>query len=431
MPAPSFPVQVLLGVYLGLLTGIIPALVAWGLGFTFKYFTGVTIPGFGVVVLALAIAGVNGGLLALTDESVASSANETALLVGIVVILMLSLYAHAKGDAMGASVPKRLSLRALTERTISTDVVELVGGRGQVRVTVAGEVADMEGYPSLPTDLRASIGEFADTFPAELPVVELESRVTARLRTEFDLADATVRLDERGRATVAAAPPVGSVSKRVPPGKRAVSFSGLVPTGMARGEAVTVVTDGGEYRGSVVAARSSPEGDTSAAAGHRVNGSRSDGVGDGTPATDGGTDDGETGTAPSGSPPASPTTTGGVGRVTVALDRQSATAVLRSEPRRLIVRSRGTRREFELVSVLRRAGDQFRRLTVGEGSVLDGSSLGEASVRDTYGVAVLATRRNGGWTVAPDGDARLDAGSDLIVVGPPARLAEFTTEVAG
>ena len=419
MPATSFPVQVLLGVYLGLLTGIIPALVAWGLGFLFKYFTGVTIPGFGVVVLALAIAGVNGGLVALVDPNIANSVNETALLVGIIVIVMLSLYAHAKGDAMGASMPKRLTLRKLTERTISTDVIELVGGKGQVRVTVSGDVADLEGYPALPADLRASIREFSGTFPADLPLVELESLVTARLRTEFDLSDVTVRLDEQGRATVAAAPPVGSVSKRVPTGKRAVSLSGLVPTGLARGDEVTVVTDGGEYEGIVVAASSAADSSGASEA--------AESTPDPDAATDGGTEEGD---ASAPTPAAtSPTTAGGVGRVTVALDRPDATAALGSELRRLVVRSRGTRREFELVSLLRRAGRRFRRLTVREGSALDGRSLREATVRDEYGVAVLAVRGTGGWSVAPSGRVRPVAGDDLIVVGTYDDLSRFVEEV--
>ena len=49
-----------MGIYLGLLVGVIPALVSWALGFSFKYFTGITVPGFGVVVLAIALAGVSG-----------------------------------------------------------------------------------------------------------------------------------------------------------------------------------------------------------------------------------------------------------------------------------------------------------------------------------------------------------------------------------
>ncbi|MFT4891740.1 MAG: hypothetical protein ACI9YT_002675 [Halobacteriales archaeon] len=69
----ALPIEVLYGIYPGLLTGIIPALVAGGLGFAFRYVTGVTLPGLGVVALAVAIAGVNGGLLGLLEEDVASS----------------------------------------------------------------------------------------------------------------------------------------------------------------------------------------------------------------------------------------------------------------------------------------------------------------------------------------------------------------------
>ena len=69
----ALPIEVLYGIYLGLLTGIIPAFVAGGLGFVFRYVTGVTLPGLGVVALAVAIAGINGGLLGLLEEDVASS----------------------------------------------------------------------------------------------------------------------------------------------------------------------------------------------------------------------------------------------------------------------------------------------------------------------------------------------------------------------
>ncbi|MUV61615.1 potassium transporter TrkA, partial [Halobacterium sp. CBA1126] len=48
----STPVQALHGIYLGLLAGVIPALVSFGFGFLFRYVTGLTVPAFGVVVLA-------------------------------------------------------------------------------------------------------------------------------------------------------------------------------------------------------------------------------------------------------------------------------------------------------------------------------------------------------------------------------------------
>jgi len=253
----ALPVEILFGVYLGVITGIVPALVSGVLGFVFKYVTDVTIPALGVIALALAIAGVNGGLLALNDQTIRSSENSIALVTAILVILMLSLYAHAQGDKLGGSVPKRISLRRLRDRTLSADVVELVGGRGRVEVEVTGEVSDIEGYPPLPANIRAAVANASRTFPADLPLSELESRFTEQLMTEYDLADAAVRIDERARATVAAAPPIGGLSKRVPSGKRAVSVSALVPAGIARGDVVRVITPDRSVDGTVLGARSS------------------------------------------------------------------------------------------------------------------------------------------------------------------------------
>jgi hypothetical protein len=367
------------------------------LGFVFKYVTNVTIPGLGVVVLSLAIAGANGGLMALNDPTILGSGER--FIVAIVVVMMLSLYAHSQGDKLGASVPKRLNLRKLTQRTLNTDVVELVGGRGEVRVTVSGEVGDMEGYPALPADLRASIREGEWAFPADVPIVELETRLADRLRSEFDLADVSVRLDENARATVSAAPPIGALSKRVPAGKRAVSVTALLPTGLAAGDEADVVVDGRTVSGTVLSAKST---------------TKSDGA---KPATDGGIDT---------RPAATQAVTGGEGRVTLTVSRPDAEVLLgASAADRLVVNSRGVRREFELVSLLRRGGRRFRGLTVREGGLLDGITLGEASVRDSYDVAVLAVRHDGTWRIAPRGTQSVAAGDSLIVVGTRESLTAF------
>jgi hypothetical protein len=422
----SLPVEIVFGVYLGVITGIVPALVAGTLGFVFKYVTDVTIPGLGVVVLSLAIAGVNGGLLALNDETIRSSERAPAILTAIVVVLMISLYAHAQGDKLGASVPKRISLKQLRDRTLSTDVIELVGGRGRVSVEVAGEVNDMEGYPPLPADTRAAILDGDWTFPADLPLAELESRFAERLRTELDLADVAVRIDEQARATVSAAPPTGALSKRVPAGKRAVSVSALVPTGIARGDVVRVITPDLDVEGAVIAARSSGKAEPGAAAA-----AESDAPGGEGAAPNSGdnarTDGGEAEVA---APPAAtaPTTTGGEGRVTLALGRSEATALLRADRGRVLVLSRGTRREYELTALLRRAGKRFRKVSVVAGGPLDGHTIGEAEVREAYDVAVLAARHDT-WRVAPDGSQPLSAGDDLFVVGSRDALDRFA-EVA-
>ena len=397
------PVEILFGIYLGVLTGMFPALVSWGLGFLFKYVTGVSIPAFGVVVLALALAGINGGLLALNDPAVLQSG--TRVVVALIVVLMLALYAHAKGDAMGSTVPKRLSLKNIRERTLSSEVVELVGSRGEVRIDVVGEIIDMEGYPPLSEGLRSEIRDGDWRLPADLPLSELEARFSDRLRTELDLADVSVSIDERGRATVIAAPPLSGISKRVPAGKRAVSVEALVPTGLARGDEVVVLAGETEVRGSVIAAKSSLKSNEKLK-------------------TDGGTED----VLPA--PPVAPTTTGGDGRITVAVARSKASALLGVSRAKVVVRARGTRREFELISMLRRAGKRFRKLSVKSTGDQSEEPIRNSTVREAYGVAVLAIKRPDGWVVAPHGDAELRVGDELFAVGTRETLNEFEGVIA-
>lgn len=406
----AFPVEVLLGIYLGLLTGIIPAVVSWGLGFIFKYVTGISIPALAVVVLSLAIAGANGGLLALNDPTVRQAPNSVMLTTAIIVILMVSLYTHALGDRMGQQLPRHLSLRRLRERTLSADVVERVGGRRQVRVAVAGEVEDLEGYPPLSPELRETLRAEEWTLPADLPLSELERRIEDTLRTDHDLAEASVDVDERGRATVAAAPPTSGVSKRVPAGQRAVSVRGLVPTGLARGDAVTVHLPDGPVAGTVVSAQSALGGESAAPAPPSANE--------------------EAPAAESAGRPRAQTTEGGEGRVTLAVAAAAAERLLAVERAPLVVTSRGTRREFELISVLRRAGKRFRKLVVGAGADIAGSTIGEAAIQDTHGVAVLAIRRPDGWTLAPRGATAIAAGDELFVAGTPDAIGRFREVIA-
>ncbi|MFC7141200.1 potassium channel family protein [Halosimplex aquaticum] len=413
----AFPVEILFGIYLGILTGIIPGLVAWSLGFLFKYFTGVTIPGFGVVVLAVALAGVNGGLLALADPTITQNANAVTITTAIMVVLMISLYAHNRGDTMGATFPKRLSLKQLRERTLAADVRGALAGRDEARIRIVGEVADMEGYPPLADDLRAEIRDSEWTFPADLRITELEARLAERLKTEYDLGDAAVTVDERGRASVVAAPPFSGLSKRVPDGKRAVSVNALVPTGVARNDEVTLITPDAQVRGTVVSAKTRKP-TTESVPEPASKGADEDDDADGE----------EEDAAPQ--PVRAPTTTGGEGRITVAVTRTDAEPLLKADRARVVVESRGVRREYELVSLLRRAGRRFQRVTVGPGGPLDGATVGTANVRETYGVAVMAVRGASGWVVAPRGSATISAGDEVFAVGTREQLDAFREAVA-
>jgi Uncharacterized conserved protein len=278
-------------------------------------------------------------------------------------------------------------------------------------------VSDVEGYPGLPADPRASIRATTYAFPADLPLADLKRRVTERLRQAFDLAAVRVDLDDRGRATVAAAPPVGAVSKRVENGERAVSLATLLPTGVVRGDTVTVVADGEQFEGRVVAAHSSDESSPAATPAPPSAGD---------PRADGGDLPAAPGLA---STPTAPTTTGGEGRITVAVSADRAPALLEHAPTAVAVRPRESSREYELVSLLRRAGNGFERVTVREGGPLDDVTIAAADVRTQHGVTVLAVRTGEEWRLGPDDDTVLSAGDELYAAGRHDALAAFTEAV--
>jgi K+/H+ antiporter YhaU regulatory subunit KhtT len=89
------------------------------------------------------------------------------------------------------------------------------------------------------------------------------------------------------------------------------------------------------------------------------------------------------------------------------------------------VLARGTRREYELLSLLKRTGRRFRKLTLGQASALAETTIGDAAIRDTYGVAILAVRQGDGWTLAPRGDVVLHPNDELFVVGTREDLDRF------
>lgn len=395
----SLVVDVLLGIYLGLLAGIVPALIAGFLGFLFKYITGVSIPAFAVIVMAAATAGVNGGLMGLLDDQVTRS---PAFIVAILVVLMLAIYAHSQGDKLGAELPKRFSLRKLRAQTLSADVIQFVGGIGEVTIQPTA-VMDLEGYPSLSEELREELHGRTWTFPADLPLRELETRLEDRLKTEYQLADVTVAIDDQGQARINAAPPLSGLSRIVPAGHRAVSLSTVLPTGLARGDKVTIRTEKLTTEGTVVSAHTNGSSDTAGDGDDRAR---------------------------------RPTTTGGEGRITLSVAKTDAEQLLHAERGQIVVNSRGSRREFELLSLLRQAGKRFEKVTIKRGSSLTASPTSSPKLREEYGIGILAIRRgerdSAGltrWEFSPQGLLNLTAGDEMFVIGTRQTLDQFRTQL--
>ncbi|MCU4754008.1 TrkA C-terminal domain-containing protein [Halobacteria archaeon AArc-curdl1] len=399
--------EILVGIYLGLLAAIFPSFVAFLIGFVFKYFTSVTVPGLGVVALGGALAGVSGGLMGLIDPTLAESWTG---ITAVLVILMACLWAHSQGDKLGEATPRHLTLKTLREARLSTDIADRVDSFGQIRIRPIGEIEAIDGYPPLSAEVRERLSGDSWKFRVDLPISELEARLEERLRTEYELVEASVSIDAQGRAQIAVAPMIAGLSRRVPPGKRAVSIRTVLPTGVARGDVATLHLPEDTVTGTVVSARSADAVDTS-----------NQPIGNVTePPEDAADTDVEFESTPTAS-----TTTGGEGYVTLLCSQADARAVIRAEFAPMVIHSRGKQREYEAIGVLKADGNRFRKLTIGADSNLVGAAIGDIQIRDTYDVAILALRRPLERVLCPDGSTTLQAGDVVHVVGKPDSLRTF------
>lgn len=405
---------ILLGAYVGALTGVFTGFLAFMLAFSFKYVAGVKVSDRIGLMLGLGVAGLQGGLLGLLRDP--DLLRSPTIVSALLVVLVATLYAHEKGAELGEQLPKGVLSRHLWKRTLSSDAIERIGRFGQVRVRVTGEVGDIEGYPPLPERLRSEIAEHEWTFPGDLPLSELETRFADRLRTEFELAEVRVAIDEDARATVSAAPPSGGLSRRVPIDKRAVSVDAPLPSGLSRGDDVELAIDGERIDGTVVSA--------TPAAREEAEEPKDD--------ADEKDDDTEAkkGTEDAKTPPSAAGAAGGAGRATVAVPPERVEGLVTGEVHRLLARSRGGGPEFELVSLLHRGENRFRRLTVRPDSECDGVALADLDLRQRFGIDILAIQRSGEWTFAPAGGVTLQAGDDLFAAGPKSGLESLEEVVA-
>ncbi|WP_123536463.1 potassium transporter TrkA [Halosimplex salinum] len=389
----SLPVEVLIGISFGLLVGLVPAFVV-GLGsFLLEYYGGYTVPGAAAVLVALPLAGANGyvvGLVGTTVEQV------PRLMIAALVALMLALYANSQGSRLATDLPGDLSQASRSQRTLSAEAVDSVDGSGQVMVRATGEIRDVEGYPPLSPELRATLESGAWRLPADLPLSELETRLEDQLRSDYDLADAAVAIDARGRASIAAAPPSRDLAERVPDGWRAVSFSALLPTGLAPGDEVVVDAGDTSVSGRVLGVRAGADGDATA----------------------------ETAASPTHSSPgevetrkrARAETPGGRGRVTVAVRTADARTVLGEDDASLRVRSQGASHVFEAFSELERAGQAVRRVRLDD----DDRAAVAADGADLSVVGVRQTGEDGrGWEFDPD-ELSVEGADEAFVVGDDA-----------
>jgi TrkA domain protein len=68
---------------------------------------------------------------------------------------------------------------------------------------------------------------------------------------------------------------------------------------------------------------------------------------------------------------------------------------------------------------------------VPDGSPVAGRTLGESDLRQETGASVIAIERDDDVVASPGGDARVEAGDTLVVIGPRDACREFAAYVRG
>lgn len=345
----TLPYESLLGISYGLLTGLVPAMLLGLIAVVLGVVLNRSLPvAAGAIAAPVAVAtGVSAGIfdLGVTDAIRIAIASTVAGLLGII--------ATSHGNRIATALPRDRTAAIVRGQALSADAIDAVDAMGQVTIRPTGAIREFEGYPPLSPELRTALEDGAWRFPADLQLAELERRLERRLRTEYALSLVEVSLDGRGRATIAAAPPAKGVATTLSPGTRAVTVSGLLPTGIEPGDQVAISADDETVRGEVLAIGG--DSDTS-------------------------DDRDETVSAhPAGQRDAAIGFDGGRDRITVAIQTTDAGRLLDAPQHRIAVLPSDDNHEFEATALLEAAGQPVTAVDVADDSLEPAEILGVCS----------------------------------------------------
>lgn len=358
----DLPYESLLGISYGLLAGFVPALAVGTIAIVVGLVRDRPIPvATGLVVVPLAIATV---AAAGVVGSGPTAVQTYRLALVSVVAGPLGLVATSHGNRIASELPRDRRAPIVRGRALSADAIHAVDAAGQVTIRPTGTIREFDGYPPLSPALRTTLEEGVWRFPADLQLAELERRLERRLRTDHGLSLVEVSIDGRGRATIAAAPPANGVATTLPDGRRAVTVTGLVPTGLESGDAVAVAADETTVDGNVLAI----DDDCESKRDHELAAPTAD---DETRRADAGTD-------------------AGTRRVTVAVETADAGTLLEAMTHRVAARPTGDNHAAEAATLLENAGRPVTALEPRDGEVIDPDDI-------------LGVRAGDGWTFAVDG----------------------------
>lgn len=400
-------VELILGISLGVIVGVLPAIVAFLLGTALPSLAERRFARLVVGLVSLPAAVVVAVFLDVAPPGIEQAPR---IVAGGTVVVLSVLYGFSLGARVGSALRRDGGAEREHGRPLSSSAIDSVDATGQVTISPSTDVGDVSGYPPLSEDLRATIASEQWRLPADLPLSELEARIERQLRTTYGLSQVDVTVDPRGTASVDAAPPVTGIARRVPDGCRAVSLPTLLPDGVTPGDVAVIETEAGTVDAVILSASPGRTREERSASTDRFSGPT-----DRSPSGEPGSDHRSLGDGTDGSP----TSSDDLDRVTVAVPTAAADALLAADGATVAVKSRDTRPDFRAISSLDRSGYAVRVTTV-DADVLD--ALGS----DRRDVSTFAARPPGedaadDWTFDPDLSS-LETGWEAVVVGEAATL---------
>ena len=263
---------------------------------------------------------------------------------------------------------------------VDRDVSRIVRTVGRITtVELPEEIGDIDGYDPVGPTIKEKLAGETLVFPRRLTVEELRTRFIERLRTDYGVGH--VDVDFSDDATVeylALGGRESGIGATLPPGSAAVAVRADPPNNASPGDTVQVWTEGDPT------ADTGPKRVTNA----EIRGTAGD-------------------------------------LVTLAMDEPDAKRLDTDRRYRLVTLPVEPQADREFAAQLRSAEETMSAVTVGEGSILIGSSIGAVDV------VVVAIRTVGGEMVTiPTRSRTVEAGETIYAIGRPDRLRKLESAAA-
>lgn len=353
------------------------AAVAGGIvGIVYRWYVGERVSeglsvlvGLGIVAIYLNTAGALGDVIGGEVELLAV---ETAIFNTV------TFFLAGVGAAGGSRIGDRIGVDFFAVsggRSVDRDVSRIVRTVGRVTtVQLPTEIDDIDGYDPADPAMKEKLAGQTLVFPRRLTVEELRNRFITRLRTDYGVGHVDVDFADDGTVEyLALGGRESGIGATLPPGSAAVAVRADPPNNASPGDTVQVWTAGDP------ATETAPKRVANA----ELRGTVED-------------------------------------LVTLAMDEPDAKRLDTDRRYRLVTLPVEPRVDREFAAQLRSAAETMSGVSIGEKSVLVGTSIGALDV------GVVAVRSTDGDVVAiPTRNRQIEPGETIYAIGRPDRLRKL------